>query len=192
MSFTRSTHYVRLNSGSDGVPYIPGDGNGAALARVVAAKNITAINTPTNITLNNVTSMSAGQLVISTDGYWGTIASVDAPNNKITVHKWNSHIGKLSSPAIGTGNLNVFPTGSILANMNSVRIERFIVTKSITGVSANYIFDHRMATATPVLEYNSVVGLVGSEEVGMDITSPFSLQIGTLANCNITVVFSMN
>lgn len=199
MAFNRSTFYAHLTSGTDGAPYLPGNGVGSVLARVTAAKNITAQTTnPLIITLSDVTSLVVGQLVISTDGFWGTIAEINPSGfaaNSIRVHGWRWHrlSGDKQRPATGSSNLNIFPAGSILAGMtSSARIERLIITKSITGASANYILDHRLATATPVLPYTSVVGQVFEVECEMDVTSPFFLQVGTLANCNITAVFSMN
>ncbi len=197
MASPKTTYIAHMTAGAnDGVPCIPGDGAGSVLARVTAAKNIVSVYNETTIELNNVTSLVVGQLAISTGGFWGTIAEINpsgAPANSIRVYKWRSHQRKASSPVAGTGNLNVFPSGSVLANMESgARIEYMIVTKSITGVSANYLLDYRVATATPLLPYNSVVGSIGSEELEIDTTAPFALQVATHANCNLSVVFTVN
>lgn len=197
MASPRNTYIAHMtNAANNGTPCVPGDGAGSVLARVTAAKNIASIYNPTIITLNDVTSLVVGQLVISIDGFWGTIAEINpsgAPANSIRVHKWRHRQRKESSPAAATSALNIFPAGSVLANMDSgARIERLIVTQSITGVSANYLLDHRMATATPLLPYASVVGQIGSEELGIDIAAPFAMQVATHANCNLSVVFTVN
>ena len=79
--FMRGEMWMRLGSAvTNATPCVPGNGRGSVLERVAAAKNITSsIADPTNSALlNDLTSMAIGQLVMTTDGFWGTI--VDFPN----------------------------------------------------------------------------------------------------------------
>lgn len=280
MTFARTAYWMSMMSVTNGTPYIPGDGKGSALARVAGPLNLTALlpNRLRAVTLSALTSIAIGQLLVTTDGYFGSITDfqdktamgsfatslaantltsvghgiangttvivreatpgggVPAPLTEgriyfvvgtaadtlqlsltsggaaiditganrdvllwtvdsadVVVDQWRSGSKKQeAAPATGTSNVNVFPAGSILAGMQAARIERIVIGRSITGVSANYLLDYRLATATPVVEFNSVVGVVGDVEIGADVTAPFFAQVGTTANFGATIVFSLN
>ncbi len=266
--------WMNMTGALNGVPQIPGDGEGSRLARVVGPLTLTVL-TRLTATLSAFTSIQTGQLLLTTDGCWGTIAefpdTVDAGSfttqnaaetltsvghgiidttevilyqvgtntipaplvagkvyfvvgaaadtlqlsltsggaainitgadttvglrtittRRVRVHEWRNASARLDwPPAGGANSVNVFPEGSCLAGMQSARILR-VVPLASTGVTTMHLLDHRLATGTPILLYNNVVGVLSEIACAARVSSPFACQIATVASFDCAVFFEI-
>lgn len=189
--------WVNLTGATAATPNIPGSGKGDRLERVTAAKNIASITDNTTVRLNSVASLAKGQLVITVDGYWGTIIAIGVGDGlpdplDVRVDRWRykgGSNGVQRYPAVAASALNAFPAGSCLADMQRVKLCQLIPTLNVTAVSATYILNHTMATATPVMPYTPVVGVMNPIELGMVVSSPFALQTADVTHFDCTLVF---
>lgn len=145
-----------MNSGSEVMVFvpsaaatlqIPGDGKGSGLSIVTTLNTVapagTAITKNTIITLNSTAGLALGQLIITTDGMWGTIigfaATGTAPGgNNVEVDQWRGAGGsdnKIKPAAPVANAVRVFPAGSVLASCRAVRIHHIGVIKAPAGTA---------------------------------------------------------
>jgi hypothetical protein len=196
--YERGAKWMHLTGATNNLRCIPGDGAGSRLDEAV---NTTVAAYTTNVTdqkrqcvLTATTTVAPGQLAITSDGFFGTVVSVSGGTGVLTVDRWLST--RAEGPAMrgpaATQTIRFFPAGSCLAGAQKVRLLRMIPTKSITGAALSHILDYRMATATPVLPYNSVVGELGPVDLDIQLGGPFGLITDTIARFDCTVTFTLN
>jgi hypothetical protein len=198
--YERGAKWVHLTGATNNTRCIPGDGAGSRLNEVVnttvVAPNADVTNLRTQARLTATTSVANGQLAITSGGFFGTVTNVNAGTGVITVDKWRNarqdDSGGAGRGPAATETIRFFPAGSCLAGSTKVRLLRMIVTKAVTGVAASHILDYRMATATPVLPWASVVGQFGSVDLDIQLGGPFGLITDTIANFDCTVTFTLN
>lgn len=196
--YERGAKWMHLTGATNNLRCIPGDGAGSRLDEVV---NTTVAAYTANVTdqkkqcvLTATTTVAPGQLAITSDGFFGTVVSVDGGTSVLTVDRWlNARAeGPANRGPAAAATIRFFPAGSCLAGAQKVRLLRMIPTKSVTGVAASHILDYRMATATPVLPYNSVVGELVPVDLEIQLGGPFGLITTAIANFDCTVTFTLN
>lgn len=181
--------YAHASAGTNATFAVPSDGHGGILEQLGAARDVVAVDGLT-AELDDTTSIVAGSLVITNDGYWGVVTDVSSPD--ITVAKWIHYASDRPDkvPAVGTGNLRAFPTGCGLIGHRRVMVEELHITLAETATATVHIMDFRMATATPVYKHDSVVGQVGAYPIGALCRGPFMIAVSNYTNLNATVFYN--
>jgi hypothetical protein len=198
--YERGAKWMHVVSAANGTRCIPGDGAGSRLNEVanttVAAYTANVTDQKAQCVLSSTASVAPGQLAITSDGFFGTVVSVNGGTSVLTVDRWlNARAeGPANRGPAAAATIRFFPAGSCLARAQKVRILRMIVTKSITATALTSIVDHRMASATPVLPWNSVVGNVGAVDLDIQLGGPFGVLTDAAASANVdcTILFTLN